>query len=560
MADATQPNILPASSGAADASARDAPTTDHASTRATTDVTHDRIRAPASSLGKYVITRPLGGGSQATAYLAHDPDLRRQVVLKHYHSAGTDAEAQRVLEEGRALARIASPFVAKCHGAERHDGHPFLVIEYVPGQPLHQARAVLDAEICDKVRVVRQIVDGLAAVHARGLIHRDLKPANILIDDAGRPRIIDFGLAAHLASAKLESLSGTLSYMPPEQARQEFDRVDFRSDLFGVGAVLYFLLTGHPPYKAGDTKTLLAMAREGRVRPVRELNEQIPASLATICDRCLATDPAQRPPSALHLGERLDEWLNRHSSARRRLLRWVAAGAVIAFLAVLLWGAWSWLPAWLHAPKRQDLRAVPGVAGQTPPGQVKPTANAASASKPRHPDGRELRSDFPLTVEFSGAARDAQGRLKLMAGDVIALRISAQRDCYLRVWSVQEAEVLQVYPNQSEPDHILKAGETRLVPGGATAPGETPLQLKAQESRGFEFLHVLAATQPLSQAEGKSLGPYVLFQKEQVPEWQRTGRGFVLKEAGTQDGPLAISEVIVPVEVAAAAKESSGQP
>jgi serine/threonine protein kinase len=190
-------------------------------------------------IGKFSILRPLGQGGQAATLLAFDPDLRRHVVLKLYHQALTPAEQEMVLQEGRILARVRSPYVAQCYSAERQEGVPYLVMEYIPGRSLATRDRSKPLPPAQVLELVRQLAEGLAAVHACGLLHRDVKPGNILIGDDGRPRLIDFGLALPLASEDLAHISGTLGYMAPEQARGEADRTDARSDIYALGMVLY---------------------------------------------------------------------------------------------------------------------------------------------------------------------------------------------------------------------------------------------------------------------------------------------------------------------------------
>jgi hypothetical protein len=155
-----------------------------------------------------------------------------------------------------------------------------------------------------------------------------------------------------------------------------------------------------------------------------------------------------------------------------------------------------------------------------------------------------------MTVEFMGAQLDTSGWLRLTEGDVIALRITPARDCYVRVWSIQPDAVLQIYPNAAEPDRKWLAGETRLVPGQSTEPGAVAQQLRAQPSAGFEYLHVLAATMPFTQAEGQQFGDYVVFQNEQYPSWQRQVRGFILEQRPeVASGSLQVSEAVIPFQV-----------
>jgi hypothetical protein len=284
----------------------------------------EAAKATPASFGKYRVVRVLGDGGQASTLLAFDPDLRCHVVLKLYHMACTPTEQEKVLSEGQALARVRSPYVARCYGVERQDGVPALVIEYIPGRNLREQQIVRPLDIAQSLELTKQLAEGLAAVHACGLLHRDLKPENVLIGDDGRPRLVDFGLAAALASPDLASISGTLPYMAPEQARGESERIDARTDLYGLGAVLYELLTGRPPHQGATPEELWQAARAGDVVPPRQLNRRVPRAVNDLCLRCLAKDPTQRFASAAELAVSV-----------RRLQRWWRGGLPFAVVAVL---------------------------------------------------------------------------------------------------------------------------------------------------------------------------------------------------------------------------------
>ena len=145
-----------------------------------------------SKLGKYEIVERFSEKSgQATAYKALDPDLRRHVVLKRYRGELDGAPDE--IDDGRALARVQSPYVAGCHGIERIDGEAFLVVEFIPGRNLAQVQRDEKLPIEQIVRILALLAEGVAAVHARGLIHRDIKPANVILHDDGNPRLVDFG-------------------------------------------------------------------------------------------------------------------------------------------------------------------------------------------------------------------------------------------------------------------------------------------------------------------------------------------------------------------------------
>ena len=139
------------------------------------------------------------------------------MVLKRYHGVTSTARREAVLNEGRALARVRSPFVAPCHGVETRGDEIDLVVEYIPGRPLAELAADERAEIPRCTRLVEQIATGLAEIHACGLLHRDIKPRNIILGDDGIPRLVDFGLAVPLASEALHQVSGSPPFMAPEQ-------------------------------------------------------------------------------------------------------------------------------------------------------------------------------------------------------------------------------------------------------------------------------------------------------------------------------------------------------
>jgi hypothetical protein len=309
-------------------------------------------------IGKYEIVRRFSSGGQAAAYLGFDPNLRRHVVLKQYKDWDTPEGRRATIEEGRALVGIKSDYVAECLGIEFHGDHAFLVVEHIKGRSLAEIRreGPLDPERI--ASILMQLAEGVAAVHQRGLIHRDIKPANVILGDDDRPRLVDFGLAAHLGSDRLREWSGTPSYMAPEQARGEPERIDFRTDVFGLGAVLYELLTGNPPYAGSDLAAVVDQARSGQVVPTRRLNPRVPRGLERICKKAMAADPGQRYGSAAEFRSALQRW-------RRGLAPWlVAAASVLALAAaVALFAIGPW-------------RRTPG------PGNPKTPGRAAAAPLP----------------------------------------------------------------------------------------------------------------------------------------------------------------------------------
>lgn len=268
-------------------------------------------------VGKYQIVRRFSELSgQAAAYLAFDPDLERHVVLKRYHGGPHDPSGEA--EEGRALAKVVSPYVARCHGIERIDGEAYLVVEYVPGRNLAEVRRDGPLDLAQVVRILAQLAEGVAAVHARGLIHRDIKPANVILHDDGTPRLVDFGVTAHLGGSRLRARSGAPPYMAPEQARGEWDRIDFRTDVFGLGGVLYKLLTDHAPHAGSTLNEVIEHAKKADVTPPRRLDPTIPAPVEAVCLKALAAAPENRYTTALEFATALRQAIEPTLVARPR--------------------------------------------------------------------------------------------------------------------------------------------------------------------------------------------------------------------------------------------------
>ena len=300
-----------------------------------------------SSFEGYELLRELGMGGQATTYLARDRALQRLVVLKRYHGAASAGRREAVLNEGRALARVRSPFVAPCLGVETRGHEIDLVVEYVPGRPLTELSPEVRAHRRRCALLVEQVATGLAEVHACGLLHRDIKPQNIILGDDGVPRLVDFGLAVALASEALHAVSGSPPYMAPEQARGQGERVDARTDVYGLGAVLYYLLTGKPPHDGATTKEVLEQARDAPIIPPRRINRRVPRALERVCLKALAADPQSRYLSADAL---------RQALARHRLMR---QNAPLAILLALLVTAWVFWPISVRPAREVTSTAVP---------------------------------------------------------------------------------------------------------------------------------------------------------------------------------------------------------
>ncbi len=316
------------------------------------------VEGDLGALGGYRVVREIGRGGLGVVFEGHDPVLGRSVAIKVPRMDRIGGDHRRHLaREARHAARFRHDHVVVVHAVEETaEGVPFIVMEYIPGPSLGELlRERTRLSPHEAAELAAQAAEGLAAAHEAGLIHRDIKPANLLVDPAtGRLRIVDFGLAraADASNTFVDgSVIGTPNYMSPEQARGE-SAVDARTDQYSLGATLYEMLTGEPPFR-GTPARVVHQVLEDEPRPPRQLNEAIPRDLETICLKTLAKDPRGRYPSAVALAADLRRWLRgepilaRHVGPIGRLVRWgrrnrrVAALAATSFLLLAALAAGS---------------------------------------------------------------------------------------------------------------------------------------------------------------------------------------------------------------------------
>jgi hypothetical protein len=268
-------------------------------------------------IGRYRILGLLGAGGMGAVYRAVDPHLDREVALKQPHFDGPAEDVKRRMDrfqrEARAAAGVLHPNVCPIFDVGEHEGRPFVVMALVEGQSLAQYLAAHPGQmdVGTAVHLVRQILDGLAAVHGRGTIHRDIKPANILLDATGWPFLTDFGLARpETPSPPFTSegvILGTPFYMAPEQAAGHADQVGPWTDLYAVGVVLYEMLTGVRPFREAGLAVLAQILRDEPVPP-RQLRPDLDAGLEAIVLRAMHKDPGQRFPDAGAFAKALACW------------------------------------------------------------------------------------------------------------------------------------------------------------------------------------------------------------------------------------------------------------
>jgi eukaryotic-like serine/threonine-protein kinase len=381
------------------------------------------------------VVQPLDEGGQARVYRAVHPALGKDVVIKwgRRPEPGGPEARERLLREGRILAALEHPHLARVHDLGWEQGRPFLVMEHVRGRNLEQCARQQRPTPAQAAALLARVARGLAAAHQVGVVHRDVKPQNILVDESGRPRLIDFGLALvedvwHQDAEAPGTVSGTMQFMAPEQARGETERVGPRSDLFALGGVLYFLLTGKAPFAGESLTEVLWRARACDFDRAALGAAGVPRRLAAICLRAMAADPAQRYASAAEMAAELEAF-----PRRRRPLAWVGAGLLLLGLLAL-----PWVLGWWDAPpppggdggRRAD-RGAPGAADRLALSvrvwEEDRYRDLVAVAPLRTGSELEVRVEVPAGTHAALFLFTSEGRLRLLAAQPAGASASSLR-------------------------------------------------------------------------------------------------------------------------------------
>jgi serine/threonine protein kinase len=386
---------------------------------------------------RYTIVRHVASGGMGDVYEATDATLNRRVALKML-GAATPEGAERFRREIAAAAALQHPYIVPVHDAGVLDGRPFFTMAFVDGESLAarvRARGPLPPE--EAVRLLLPVVDAIAYAHNRHIVHRDLKPENVLLDASDSPWVTDFGLARNMLDpgnlTATSQLLGTPRYMAPEQVRPGPDPVGPAADVYALGGVLVFLLTGEAPVRGDSlTEVLLNVLHEPPLLPA-DRRADVPAALNEVCRRCLAKSPADRYPSAADLRAALTAAIwgpppAPLSGDRRRTIL-LALAAVLFVIAVVLGVAWV---------QRPDAPAPPADEPAPPPPAAAPEPTPPPAPQPEPPTPAAPRTN-PNLHTLTGH----KGRVWVSFAPDSRSLVSWGDDATLRVWDATTGKAVK---------------------------------------------------------------------------------------------------------------------
>lgn len=265
-------------------------------------------------LGPYEIVRKLGQGGMGTVYEAFDPKLRRKVALKVLNAGSTEPEdVLRFMREAESVARLRHPHCIHIYEMGSADGLDYFTMDLIEGVTLDKWAAEQQRSPREIATIIEKIALALQHAHENGVIHRDIKPSNIMVDGHGEPVVMDFGLARAVDSTSRVTVTGTVLgtplYMSPEQAQGFQDLIGPRSDVWSVGAMLYELLAGRPPFQNPEVMGLIITILTRDPEPLRKLRPGLPKEIEIISLKCLEKDPDRRYASMKDLAQDLRAWL-----------------------------------------------------------------------------------------------------------------------------------------------------------------------------------------------------------------------------------------------------------
>jgi serine/threonine protein kinase/tetratricopeptide (TPR) repeat protein len=342
----------------------------------------DGVREPSPlgmqmEYGDYELLKEIGRGGQGVVYRARQKSLNRTVALKVISLGqwATQVHLKRFRLEAEAAASLDDPRIVPIYEIGERDGSCYFSMKFVEGGQLDEVVRDKPMSIRPAAELIAKLARTVHYAHERGILHRDIKPGNILLDANGEPHLADFGLARLVETestvTRTTEVLGTPSYMAPEQASGNNAVLTSATDIYGLGAVFYQLLTGHPPFVGGTTYQTIRMVMETEPRKPRLWNPKVDRDLEIICLKCLEKDPSARYASALALAEDLERWLRREPIRARRTglfirgRKWLQRNPTTAISVVSLAGlvvavgVIIWKSDLIHSPPTTGIAVLP---------------------------------------------------------------------------------------------------------------------------------------------------------------------------------------------------------
>jgi len=492
---------------------------------------------PGVEVGRFELVRELGAGGSGAVWEARQRDIQRTVALKVSLTIGcSQREIDRLRREADLAGRLRHEHIVTVFEQGELPGCLWIAMELVEGhdlrdeidlqwrRPSSEARAILPAGgsspfVAAVAAVGRDIAEALQVAHHNGVLHRDIKPANVLLQPNGRPKVVDFGLAKVDADAGVSSIGeviGTPYYMSPEQARGE--RVDARTDVYSVGAVLFHLLTGGVPFVGRNSGEVLHAVRESETPTLRQRRSELPVDLEAIVAKAMQKRPEDRYYDAAALAEDLERFLARRPvlatryTVARRAWRWAQRNvqllAVVAAMVVVAVGV-----AWLQG-RREHWRVAEELEGRVGALEREVDAEMAASADPRalvsmagqlDAVRRDHAVQHPDVVRRAVAAReqiDAHGRLQLQVAEERERKLLAAGGSITPIEQVDLFKVIEGYDVASQ--LMVDAG---VVEDRASLAGWLPtLTVDSQPTGATVSLHRIVLPSCEYEADGIELG------------------------------------------------------